>query len=453
MKFMKFGKALLMSTLSVALILSVSSCIESYSVGFLYVTGTVTAQSSGNGIITGFKIDHNTGRLSTINGLPVSSGGANPVRAVLLTGSRFLYVLNRGVTASGGSDCTTADPCQGSNITVFAVGGNGILTQQEQFFTQGINPFRIVADNSGGYIYVLDHDSPSNASCALSLGPTAATCGDITAFSVNQTTGRLSLIVNAQVTAANGAPLTFYPVPANPVDFTEVPGFFITMSSSTPATSYPYTGGSSVFPYTFATGSGQLTINQNSAQPLGILQGTALVVGGNFIYVLDNEPIYLNGSTTAASQSQILPYSVGSNGALASQTGGAIPDDPAQSNPIYLLVESKNKWLYVANQGNYNTTSGNAESGITGYVIDPTTHQLSEMAGIPFTTGSGPQCMVEDPSQQYVYTANFVDSSVSGNSIDENSGFLVPLSQNHNVPSTYSLSGPATWCVIDGRTN
>jgi 6-phosphogluconolactonase (cycloisomerase 2 family) len=453
MKFMKFGKALLMSTLSVALILSVTSCVESYSVGFLYVTGTVTAQTSGNGIITGFKIDHNTGKLNTINGLPVSSGGANPDRAVLLTGSRFLYVLNRGVTASGGADCTTADPCQGSNITVFAVGGNGILTQQEQFYTQGINPFRIIADTSGGFLYVLDHDAPSNAACALALGPAATTCGDITGFTINQTTGRLSLIENAQVTAANGTPLTYFPVPANPVDFIESPGFFITMSAATPATSYPYTGGTSVFPYSFTNVSGQLTINQNSSQPLGILQGTAIVQGSNYIYVLDNEPIYVNGSATAASASQILPFTVGANGALQSATGGAVPDDPAQSNPIYLLVESKSKWLYMANQGNYNTTSGNAESGITGYVIDPTTHQLSEMAGLPFTTGSGPQCIVEDPSNQYVYTANYNDSTVSGNSIDENSGFLVPLNQNHSVPTTYSLSGPATWCVMDGRTD
>src|SRR5580658_878116 len=137
MKFTKFGKALLMSALSGAVILSVSSCVESYSVGYLYVTGTVTSQSGGNGIITGFHIDHNTGKLAPIDGLPISSGGANPVRAVLITGSKFLYVLNRGVNSSGGSDCTTADPCQNSNITEFAVGGNGILTAEETFYTQG----------------------------------------------------------------------------------------------------------------------------------------------------------------------------------------------------------------------------------------------------------------------------------------------------------------------------
>ena len=101
MKFTKFGKALLMSALSAGVVLSVTSCVQSYSVGFLFVTGTVTSQTGGSGIISGFKIDHNTGKLTSINGLPVSSGGANPVRAVLLTGGRFLYVLNRGVNCIG----------------------------------------------------------------------------------------------------------------------------------------------------------------------------------------------------------------------------------------------------------------------------------------------------------------------------------------------------------------
>src|SRR5208283_4807088 len=103
----------------------------------------------------------------------------------------------RGVNASGGSNCTTANPCQNSNITVFAVGGNGILTPQETFYAQGINPFRIIADTSGNYLYVLDHDAnyngaPASATnpdpnCALALGTGVTTCGDITAYSINPT--------------------------------------------------------------------------------------------------------------------------------------------------------------------------------------------------------------------------------------------------------------------------
>jgi 6-phosphogluconolactonase len=456
MKFTKFGKALLISALSGGLILCVTSCVRSYTVGYIYVTGTVTAQSTGNGIVSGYKIDHNTGFLTPINGMPVSSGGANPGRAVLLTGSRFLYVLNQGVNAQGGATCTTANPCQNSNITEFAVGGNGILTPQETFFTQGINPFRMIGDTSGNYLIVLDHDSaapngqPStptnpNPACKLALGPSATACGDVTVFQINQTTGRLTLVINAQVTSAGGTPLPYFPVPANPIDFVLAPGYVLTLSG-TPAT------GDSVFPYTYSSSSGQLTLAQNASQPLNARNATAIVNASGVIYVLDNESVTIatSGSFPAGTYpSQILPFTVGTNGSLQSQTGGIIPDDPTLSNPIYLLVESKGKYVYVANQGN-NLLGPNANSGISGYFITTSPNfQLNFTVPSAFGTGSGPQCLVEDPSDQFIYTANFVDSTITAQSIDVNSGLLRPL----RVASSYKLQGQANWCLVDGRTS
>jgi len=460
MKFTKFGKALLISALSAGVVCGVTSCVESYAVGYLYVTGTVTAQSSGAGIITGFSIDHNTGKLTPINGLPIASGGANPERAVLLIGSRFLYVLNRGTNAAGNADCTTVNPCQNSNIVQFAVGANGILTPQETFYTQGKNPFRLVSDSSGSYLYALDHDSigqdlqtPStatnpNPNCALALGAGVTTCGDVTAFKIDSTTGRLSLLVNSQVTSANAQALPYFPVPSYPVDFVLSGGTMYTLNATVAApASYPYIGGSTVFPYTVNLSNGQLTVTQTASQPLNILQGTAIGYGSGYIYVMDNEPITVNGIT---SPSQILPYQPGSNGALNPQISGPVADDPTQSNPIAMLVESKGKWVYTANAGSYTSPNNtNALSGIMGYVIDPSTHVLSPIAGGPFGSGAGPQCLVEDPSDQFVYTANFNDSTVTGRMIDQNNGTLKAL----NAPASTLLTGPATWCVINGRTN
>jgi 6-phosphogluconolactonase (cycloisomerase 2 family) len=450
MKFKKFGKALLTGALSAGVIFGASSCIQSYTVGYLYVTGTVTATPNGNGIISGFKIDHNTGQLRTINTLPVSSAGANPVRALLTSGSRFLYVLNRGTNAAGNGDCTTANPCQGSNITQFAVGGNGVLTFQQTFYTQGINPFRLALDPTGNFLLVLDHDAPSSTACQAALGTSVTSCGDVTVFQIDQTTGRLSLVVNAQVTAAGGASLTYFPVPANPVDFLLSGGFLLTLSSGSPQTSFPYTGGSQVFPYGYSSTSGQLTLSQNTVQQLGIHEGNAIVNAASVIYVLDNEPISftLNGNTTTA-PSQILPFNLGSNGALQAQTGGVVPGDPTLSNPIYLIVESKGKFVYVANQGS-NITGPNPQSGISGYFLtNSPSFQLTFIAGQPFGSGSGPQCLVEDPSDQFIYTANQFDSSITGRVVDPNSGVLNPM----RVASTYSLQGPASWCLMDGRTN
>ena len=439
MRFRKFGKALLLSALSVGAIFSVTSCVQSYTVGFLYVTGTQTSGSTGQGIVSGFKIDHNTGKLTAIHGLPVASGGANPIRASLIVGSRFLYVLNQGVDASGGNNCTSStSPCTGSNITEFAVGGNGILSQQAIFYTQGNNPFRMAADTSGNYLFVLDHDSPSSTSCTLALGVTD--CGDITVFHIDSSTGRLSPVLNAQVTSASGTPLPYFPVPADPIDMVLSSGYMLILCG-TPA------AGDVNFPYSYNASNGQLTFSQNGTQVLNITNGTAIQVAKGYVYILDNTPITVSGTT---SPSQIHPYSIGTGGSLQAQTGGAVADDPTQSLPLFLIAESKGKWVYVANYGD-NSSTTNTQSGIAGYVIDTSTNQLDTMSGSPFGTGAGPRCLVEDPSDQFLYTANFNSSTVTGLSLDQNSGVLRPLPGSAN--KSYPLNGPATFCVVDGRTS
>ena len=95
------------------------------------------------------------------------------------------------------------------------------------------------------------------------------------------------------------------------------------------------------------------------------------------------------------------------------------------------------------------------------YVKDPSTGQLTELAGGGFSdtttsggavgTGAGPQCMLEDPSNQFIYTANYNDSSVTGRLIDQNSGVLTNLSGTAN--QSFPLDGPALWCVVTGRTS
>ncbi|SRR6266568_2009493 len=435
MKFKKYGKALLVSALFAGVALSITSCVQSYSVGFLYVTGTTTAQTTNNGIISGFKIDHNTGKLSPVSGLPVASGGSNPGRASLILGQRFLYVLNRG-SHSDGSACTAANPCTDANITQFAIGGNGILTAQGTYFTQGNNPFRMITDSSGSFLYVLDHDSPSNAACALTFGSSVTTCGDITAFKIDSTTGRLSLVVNAQVTSASGTPLAYFPVPANPIDFILAQSYVLTVSG-TPAT------GDSAFPYSYNGANGQLTVNQNSSQPLGITQGTGLVLAAGVVYVMDN------GVNANGTHGQLLAFTL-SNGALQAEPNGVIPVDTTQSNPIFVVASGK--FLYVANQGD-NTDPNNAQSGISAFVIVAAPFTLTPIANTGKTagTGAGPQCLVEDSSSQYFYTANFNDSTVTGLYIDQNSGNLLPLSQRAKAKDSYALPGPAAWCVVSGR--
>jgi hypothetical protein len=358
MKFRKFGKTVLTAALSSAIVFSLSSCVRSVTVGYLYVTGTVTATPSGNGIISGFKINNNNGKLTPLDGLPVSSGGANPVRAVLLTGGNFVYVLNRGANASGGSTCTTADPCLNSNITEFSVGGNGILTFQATFYTQGINPFRLIPDSTGNYLFALDHDAPSNAYCSAVITG-ATSCGDVTVFSINSTTGRLTLVTNAQLTASTGNQVTYFPVPAQPIDFNLASSYLFTVSG-VPSGTAGFTG-QTVYPYAYNSSTGQLALTQsipqvinNGASPNGFLgQATAITYTGGKMYILDNEAI-----AAGDPPGLIIPFNIGTNGALNPLVGGSVADDSTQTYPLFALTESKGKYFYVANEAGSGINNG-----------------------------------------------------------------------------------------------
>ena len=444
MKFRKFGKALLMTALSAGIVVSISSCVQSYTVGYLYVTGTQTSSSTGEGIISGFKIDHNTGNLVPIAGLPVSSGGANPVRAQLLSGGRFLYVLNQGSTADGGP-CSATDVCSNANITQFAIGGNGVLSSQGTYFTQGNNPFRMVVDGSGAHLFVLDRNAPNGTGCSLVFGTTVTTCGDITAFNIDATTGRLSYVLNSQVTASTGQPLPYFPVPVNPIDFTLSGSFFLTLSG-TQAT------GDSVFPYAYNSGNGQLSINQNSSQPLGISHATSIIVAGNQTYVLDDGP----NTNSPPTNGQIYAYTVGNAGALQAVSNGYIPDSSSFSKPTQLIQAKGNgkNFLYVLNEGD-NASTTSAQSGIAAFTLTTPFQAapISGQAGDTGGTGAGPQCILEDPSNQFIYTANFNSSTVTGLDIDQNDGNLIPLSQSTKAKDSFALPGPGTWCVATGRTS
>lgn len=455
MKFRKFGKTVLTAALSSAIIFSLSSCVRSFTVGYIYVTGTTTATPSGNGIITGLKIDNNTGQLKVLHGFPTGSGGSNPIREVLLSGGNFVYVLNAGTNAGGGTDCTATDPCSNANITEFAVGGNGILTPQQTFYTQGFNPKRLLADTSGTHLFVLDDIAPGttdptmpasasnpNTYCS-SIVSGATTCGDITVFSVNPSTGRLTLVTNAQLTTSAGTQVTYFPVQADPVDLAFTTSYLLTIGGAAGTQQ-------TVYPYVYNGSTGALSVSQNIPQPIQaqstpLANATAILYAGGKVYILSNDK-YTAGSTAGG---QVLVFAIGTNGALqALPSGSSVADDPTETSPVWLIVESKGKFAFLANQAGA-TSSDSA--GIAVYSIDPTAGTLTESAGSPYPTagtGATPVCLLEDPSNQYVYTANAGDSTVSGLRVDPKGGQFGQL----KVPSI-TLTGPATWCIADGRTN
>jgi 6-phosphogluconolactonase (cycloisomerase 2 family) len=440
MKFKKYGQILLALVVSLGLGFGLTSCATDYTVAYLYITSGQYSQ------IGAFKIGNNTGALSGIPGAPFGSGGKNPVRAVVSSTGRYLYVLNEGdatVDSTGNISYT------GANISVYSIGGNGTLAFQQSYTSQGFGSLRLGISQTGGFMYVLDEYAPSvkNGSTYILGSKTMQTgldcqdtsgvyhpTGDITVFSVDSNTGRLSLITNNQVQNPDGTSLSYFPVGCGPIDFKITGGYILTADTKDPITGNSLT----IFPYALNSSSGQLTVTQNTE----FVTGAASIsnIGSNqgisYIYVLD--PLNNN----------ILYFTIGSNGLLQAVNGSPTSNSASNAgNPIQVISDSKNRFLYVANAGP-STNLGNSASDITGYTI-ATNGQLASTSPGRFTTGSGPQCILEDPSNQYIYTADYNTSTVTGHVLDPGSGVLTPTRNQ----SSYPTVGNPTWCVASGHTD
>lgn len=436
MKLKKSGQIILALAVSLGLSFGLTSCANDYTVAYLYVTGAQYNQ------IGGFKIANNTGNLRTIGGTPYGSGGKDPVRMIVSTTGRYIYVLNAGQATTDPATGNTT--YSGANISVFSVGGSGTLAFQQSYTSQGFGSIRFALSVTGAYLYVLDEYSPeaggvtgsktdlANMPCQDSSG-IFHPAGDITAFTVDSNTGRLSLITNNQIQNANGTSLSYFPVGCEPIDFEVTGADALVADTSDPVTGNKFT----IFPYAVNTTSGQLTTTQNTEFVTGAASINAIgsTQSASYIYVLD------------PAGNNIWYYTVGTNGLLQAVNGSpTLNSGSVSGNPIQLTSDSKSTFLYVANAGPAGGL-GQANSDITVYNI-ASTGVLSAIPGSPFGTGSGPQCILEDPSNQYLYTADFNSSTVSGHVLDPRSGSLTDLRNQ----SSYPTVGNPTWCVADGHT-
>src|SRR6201996_8889778 len=159
MKLSRIGRISMALVVSVAMGLGMTAC-GGGTIGFMLVLGTQFNQ------IAAFKIDDFTGNLTTPPGSPFTSGGTNPVSLVVRTGGRYLYVINQGsaLPADNNGGVTCQAGAGGGNIAEFAIGGQGVLTFQQTFTSQGCTPLWVSKDSTGSFLYVLDKYAP-NAKC------------------------------------------------------------------------------------------------------------------------------------------------------------------------------------------------------------------------------------------------------------------------------------------------
>ena len=433
MKFRKFGQVCLALVVSLGLGFGVTSCSTDHTVGYFYATGTEYQQ------ISGFRIDNNLGQLTATENSPYSSGGVNPTKILVSTAGKFVYVLNAGCGATGQITCPANTPADqtGANISLFTVGGQGGLSFQASYTSQGNQPIAIQADASGTHLFVLDSTVTDPTTCVgYVAGNAASICGDITAFNIDGNTGRLSLITNQQVKNSAGTNLTYFPVGSSPINFFLIPSgsyIYTIEKGQSGSTNDPPQG---VFVY--ANSAGQLTLTQNTPIATNATQLSYIYASSRYVYLIDAQD-----GTTAG---QIIPYTVGTNGALQSLVGGQVANTGTVANPGPMIVDHQNKFLYLTNMGP-NLTPSSSASSVSAFFIDPTTGRLTPIATtVPFGAGASPVCILEDPSNQYLYTANYGSSEITGAIINSSTGTLQTLRK----ATQFATTGQPTWCTATG---
>jgi 6-phosphogluconolactonase (cycloisomerase 2 family) len=402
-----------------AVVLGMSAC-GGYTIGFMWVLGTQYNQ------IAGLKIDDFTGNLTDMVNSPYSSGGTDPVSIAVRVGGNFVFVVNKGtVNASGASN-------RDGNVSVFAVGEDGILTFQNSYSTSGQTPIWAAGDGTGSFLYVLDSQAPD-----YNNDPTKGAInldGDITVFGVDGNTGRLQVIPNQLIKNSAGQQVNYFEVGKVPTTFRTGGSCLYTLDSKD----------QSIYSYGIGSG-GQLTLEVNSTIPLGTVNATSLNVSGNSIYVTDAGSALSTGGS-------IIPYTPGSGCSLSVQADGPVANLPTTSNPVYSMTDARGMYLYVLNQNSTNTSSPTLpNSTISAFVIE-STGQLQPVSdpNNPYPIGSGPVCMVEDPSSQYVYTSNGNDGTVSGKYINPNTGQLSNLTRGSSFPV---FAAQASCLVVSGSVD
>jgi 6-phosphogluconolactonase (cycloisomerase 2 family) len=437
MKFRKFGRISLALAVSLGTGLGVTSCSTDHAVGYFYVTGSQYNQ------VSAFRIDNNLGQLTVVPNSPFGSGGVNPIKVLVANAGKFLYVLNAGCGGSSQIACPSGASSSesGANISLFTIGGKGALNFQASYTSQGNLPISIQTDSSGTHLFVLDSTVPDPTNCVGYVsGNSASICGDITAFNIDPNTGRLSLITNQTVKDTRGTNLTYFPVGSSPINFVVVPSnsFIYTIEKGSGSALDP-----SQAVYVYANSNGQLTLSQNTPIPTGAEELSYIYASAKYVYTIDAQ----NGTTPGVIQ----PYTIGTNGALLSLTGGQVANSGTVANPQTMIVDHQGKFLYLANMGP-NLTPTSEASSVSAYFIDQTTGRLTPLSSganansVPFGAGSSPRCILEDPSNQYIYTANYSDSTVTGAIINSSTGTLTTLRKGPSFPA----AGQPTWCTASG---
>ena len=397
--------------------------------GALYV---LTQGSGGVGNnVTSYAIDLSSGNLSLINSSAstCTTQGTScgpPLDIVLDPAGTAAFVLNQGVPFSG-----IAPTIYG--YTINSDGSFG-APNVAATLTAGDTAVAMTRDAAGQYLFVIDQGTdPSAANCQyqpLNNPPLPnIQCASISVFSMQAGSNSLTAV------AGSPFPLGRIPTALSAIAFTPASSAVLPCASPTEFLFVTFNSDPAVHndntlsAYCIdPTGKpNDLTPNQpyaTTTDPLSVVAVNTNQVGQNNV---GGVFVYVGSQPTAAGALNIfemctvidsLCTSQDVTNALLKPVTTPPPPSPG-ANPVAMLVDSTNTFLYVVCEGS---------SQVFGYKIATTSGTLTATSPANEPTGSTPVALAMHPSIKssgaFLYTSNSRSSNISGFSVNTTTGSM-----------------------------
>lgn len=387
MKFSKIGQVSLVSATALILASTFTACNPT-TIDYLFAAGQ-KGDTSGDGQIQTFLVDRVSGALSVVNST-VSSGGIKPVAEAVSTDYHHLYVAHQG----------------DNSLVEFSISSGGVLASVKTvtLSAEGNTPVSIAMNAAGTLLYVANRYQPG---CS-STNPCA---GAVAVFPVGSD-GSLGGAV------ANGS-LSYWPTGINPTAVN------------------PLASGTAVFVSSYDPTAGIGYMNSFSATTSGVLTAVGTVQAGVKPVGVASDPTSRFVYVTDFSQNQLIAYSV-----LGGDTLHPLINGPFKTGnqPSAIQIDPRGQFIYIANE---------LDNSVSAYSIDfpsgTPTAAVNTSGTATNSTGTEPVAILIDPGYgRYVYTANFLDNSLTGFQLNSSTGTLSPA-QNGPYPT---VGQPAALAMV-----
>ena len=394
MKLKKIGRASLAAASCVGAGLLLASCNPNATIDYVFVTSV----SNGQGEVSSYHAESQTGTLIQVTGSPVSSQGSNPVALVPSPNDQYLYVANQG----------------SNSIAQFDINTDGTLAAGKTYTTPGSEPVSLTINPAGTYLYVLDYYAPGYSDA--SPGP-----GGVVVYPINSD-GSLG-------TPLAGSAGSFTPVQCFPGgisvsasgDFAYVTNTnSVVVTTSAPTTSTPPAtpavcpSQGTISGFSVAS-SGALTAIPGSPFPAGTTPtGIAIDPTNRWVY------------TTDSVQNQLIVYDIQADGSLV-----PLPNGPFQTGtfPVDVTVDPRGKYLYVSN---FN------DSDVSEFSINQSTGAPSGLSSSTYGSKAPyPTCLAVDPALGHYLYVSDVQDYITGADLNPSTGALTGI-QDQPFPANGS---------------